>query len=527
MNDFGALAYLEYRQLVNAVKKVGREPGRAVLYAVVAAYFIFMGSLRSSSHFRAFNGTHVGIPEPFATAIFFGVFVLVGIYMFGAAAGRVGAFTSPADARLLIDSQLRERNVIVWLQLRNSWRLVGRLLLGILLYAVIFRTAGTFAGMTFAMIGASAVGISLGVPIVKLQRRFGTWIGYAAATIVALSGAIPLAFLGTALTLRPAHEASAALVRLGLGRTLDDMLRGDWRPIVIEYAIFAAIVLASYLGSVDLYPELYAASQRFIEVRRRASQRGLSGQPKYRSEFGPTRASGREGGILRGAWAVFWKEWIAFRRSSVLQRTFWIGLVVAAAVGVGAGIFARTTQDAFAVSISAGASLGNLLVIFLALGSSVALAADLRKPIWWLNADPVRARLYAWIAATSWRIALTLAAAVVAWGIVGGIWQFAAFGVPLALLVVVLLRGIGLALYAIFPSNFDQRGPVAMVRLLLTYVGLIPPVGIWIALGFVTHSALAGLFGGLVVAAVEVLLLVEFAAFRIARGGAAFAQAEA
>ncbi|MDQ2872577.1 MAG: putative ABC exporter domain-containing protein [Candidatus Eremiobacteraeota bacterium] len=527
MNDYGALAYLEFRQLVNSAKKIVREPGRTILWVLAAGYFVFIGFTRSYG--GRYHGAHSGVSEPFASAIFFAALGFAGIGVFSAAGGRVAAFSSIADARFLIDSRLSERNVILWLQLRSSWRLVGRLLFLIVFYAIIFKGAGTVAGMGLAMVGLSAISTAVGVPIVKLQRRFGAFAGYAAAAAVALVAVLPLLVLGGAMLVPSLQGTSDAIVRSGFGRVTDAMLAGNWRPLAIEYLIFIVLLLAAYVGAKDLYPELYASSERYNELRARMKQRGFTfGQnPKYATSEASTPMHAGESRALPGAWAIFWKEWIGFRRSPGSQRLFWLGLAGAAIVGAAIGIVASKSDDTLGVSLGIGASLGNLLVIFLALGSAVALAGDLRKPIWWLSADPIRARLYAWVAAASWRTTAVLASAFVAWGIASRAPVVIVFGVPIAAIVIVLLRSIGLALYAIFPSSFDQRGPVAMLRMLLTYLSLAPPAAAWIAVGYFSRSTVNGGLCALAVAVLEMLLLVEFAAFRIARVGATFAQGEA
>jgi hypothetical protein len=264
-----------------------------------------------------------------------------------------------------------------------------------------------------------------------------------------------------------------------------------------------------------------------IAWRERTRRRGFSQfQAKYTDRSVHAQSRSRERSILPGAFAIFWKEWLGFRRSPGLQLYFWIGVAVAVLLGGGGGIAAHANGDPEALALGLGTSAGNLLVIFLALGSSVALAADIRKPIWWLSADPIRARLYAWVAAASWRFAAIIALGVVACSIAAKAPMLAIVGVPGSILLVLYLRSIGLALYALFPSNFDQRGPVAMLRVLLTYLLAAPAITAGVIAGILAHGAIAGALGAFAACIVEMVLLAEFAAYRIARGGAAFASAE-
>jgi hypothetical protein len=78
-----------------------------------------------------------------------------------------------------------------------------------------------------------------------------------------------------------------------------------------------------------------------------------------------------------------------------------------------------------------------------------------------------------------------------------------------------------------FPSQIDQKGPVAGLRILLAYL-FIAPAGIAAAIA----GAVASSFGvagaaAAVVAAIECFLLVRFAAGRLRDNGAGIARAEA
>jgi hypothetical protein len=107
-------------------------------------------------------------------------------------------------------------------------------------------------------------------------------------------------------------------------------------------------------------------------------------------------------------------------------------------------------------------------------------------------------------------------------------------GVPAAVALVLYLRAVGLALYSLFPSTIDQRGPLAMVRMLLTYLLAAPPAVVCAAAGFELYRAgmaapqalYAAVAAGIITSLVETLALVAFAAARIAGQGVAFARAE-
>ena len=167
-----------------------------------------------------------------------------------------------------------------------------------------------------------------------------------------------------------------------------------------------------------------------------------------------------------------------------------------------------------------------MLVVFLSFCSTIALAVDLRKPVWWFSSDPLRLRLYVWTLAGGWRIAVPIAVGVLTAAAVVGSLPLLVLAVPAIVMFVTFLRAIGLALYALFPSRLDQRGPVAMLRALLIWLALMPPVFLWLVLVVAAHAAVLGGILALALALLELLLLVELAVARIANNGIAFAQAE-
>lgn len=526
MSDFATLAYLETRQAYNQIRHALRQPARLIMYVLGIAYFIFIGGARfwvvGHQHHRA--GV---VSEPYTSALFFGALLVLSFVLVSAAGGKIGAFSSLADARFLIGSHLRERNVIVWLQLRTSWRLIARLLFLIIFYTVLYSTAGSFLGMALSMTAFIAFSASFAIPTMRLQRRFGNRTGY---ILPIVTGACALAGLGALaigwLLPQQAH-LGAAVVHMGFGRLVHSMLAGAWLPITLLFALTLVMGATAYWGAEDLYPELYRGSSRAIDLVRR----------RRRNPFAFERAGGEAlktvtservsaAGGMRGAWSLFWKDWVVFKRSRGMRTYFLLGAILALLAGIGFGIFVRRMHDPMAASIGLGASVGNLLVIFVAMYSSTSLAADIGKPLWWLNVDALRARLYVQAVATSWRLAFCIALWLFAWAFFIPSALFALAAVPAAACVVVFLRAIGLALYSLFPSAIDQRGPIAMLRVFAIYLLLGPPLIAGILGAVLLHAAAAGVVTGIAFAATEALLLIEFAAYRIARSGIAFAQAE-
>ena len=524
--DFRALGYLEWRQLVNLIRRTLKQPGRLILYVLAGAYFGGILFMRTKT--RVFGGFH-GIAEPFSSAIGFGAIALIFASCLAPAMGRVAAFSSIADARFLIDSKLDERNVLVWLQLRTSWRVMGRFLLLALVYAVVFPSAGTARGMVFSIVGVTALATAFNLPIMRLRRE-----GFSAIATICIVAMIVCAGAGAALVLAPLiapgfASVAVSLQHWGLGRAVAAMLGGDQRMLAVIWLLALAAMTLSYLGSTDLYPELYAASLQSIQHQARRKRNPFAAYSHRAALAEPRGMLENSSGVPRvgGAWTVLWKEWVAFRRRRGAKAMLALSLLAAAIAGSGIGMFAQRTHDEpLALSISLGASLGNVVLIFMALGTSVALSEDLRKPLWWLSAATLRSRLYVWVLAMSWRIMLIAAIASLAWSLAMASVAFGVVATLLAAVLAVFVRTIGLGLYALFPSKLDQRGPVAMLRLFLMYLLLIPAFAGGIAAGVLMRSTVVGLVVAAAVAILEGAFLVEFAALRIAGIGAGVAQAE-
>ena len=109
--------------------------------------------------------------------------------------------------------------------------------------------------------------------------------------------------------------------------------------------------------------------------------------------------------LLRGAAAFVWLDALTWSRrgSPALSG---LTAAVALVVGVGLGLFARGT-DAEAATLTILAVLPNLLIT-LASTAGLRLAADLRRPLFWLGDVTLAERLAAWTYAPLWRDAALL-----------------------------------------------------------------------------------------------------------------------
>lgn len=523
MKDFAALAYLDAHLMLHRIQTAMRQPARAIFYLLFAAWFVVMGFFRSHAPSPIASVT---VSEPYASAIMFAFLALAGTIMYGAASGFVGAFSSTADARFLCGSHLSEMAVVTWLQLRRSATVVIRTAIGVLFYSFILWTGsrGNVTGLIgIAVIGGTLLVTATAVPMLKLRATAGAPFAKTFAAAIVAAGLLPVAILLGSL-LEPALTRWAEpIIRLGAGFATNALFHGNSLAIGALYAAAAATLLLSFLSGRDLYPELYASSMRILEYRTRRRRPTLFSERSYQSA--PARSSVFEG--ARGAWTIAWKEWIAFVRAPGARRMFWVGLIGCTLAGAIFGNVARHSSNPTSTAIGFSIGVANMVIIFITIASSFGLAADLRKPLWWMGPDPIWLRLFAWVLATSWRLSICIGAAALVFALMLGLGGGAAVAIPIAIAIAVYLRSIGLALYALLPAGLDQRGPLAMLRAFLTYLFAVPAIAMTAIFGALTHSLLIAAGAGIICALGEALLLIVFAAARIQGRGATFAQAEA
>ncbi|HET7812799.1 MAG TPA: putative ABC exporter domain-containing protein [Candidatus Baltobacteraceae bacterium] len=524
MQDLNALLFLEWRQAVHRLRSILSSPGRAIFYLLVVAYFIAMAVLRGSRYHA-----QTAIAEPFASAILFAFITLVGVLAYGAASGVAGVFASPADARFLAGSQIDDRLVVFWLQLRRSVSALVRTTLSMLLYVALVAHDARGIGVGLAILGGTLGASAVAVPMLKVRARMGTRIAQACAGAIVAIGVFPLLAVLSG-TFRPS-PVQLGVERLGGGHFVNALFAGDARALAAFWLLSALLVVLAWFTGGDLYPDLYAASSRVFELRKRARSgagTGFTAQRRYRN----IAASGGLTalfGMARGSWAIVWKDWIGFVRMPGQRQTYPFGLAAGAVIGFLIGLYAVHSRSPLETMLVIMPVLFFFAVMWLSMGAAVSLRIDIAKPIWWFGADSLQQRLFAWVCATSWRTALFILVTAIAWAVAMREPLWALYALPCVLALVCYMRATGLAMYAIFPSSIDQRGPMGSVRALLTYLlGAPPLVAIAIVLGLSGGRApvAAIVLVAVAVASAEVYVLIAFAASRISGRGFAIAQAE-
>jgi hypothetical protein len=319
-----------------------------------------------------------------------------------------------------------------------------------------------------------------------------------------VAAAPPGSFLPAALAGRPA--AAAALL-----------------------AVAAAGIAVAALAGGDCYPELWRASLPQFTVRRARRERRSLTEDERRDLRAATlpgvlggRGTARAGRsrVPPGAWTVLWLEWLTTRRRGAWRIALVLG--GALAVGVWAGLAGRSDPGLLAAILGPAC----YFVLVGNAAATVRLAATIGKPLWWLSAAPLRARLAAWTLAGTLRQAVPIVAGVLVAAALAGQPTLAAAGVAAGLALPWLSRAMALLTYTLLPSTIDLRGPGALLRLLANLVLLLPVAAVALPAGLLTGALLPAVLAGAAAAAAEGFALLLAAAARIAGNGVDLARAE-
>ncbi|MEA2666739.1 MAG: hypothetical protein QOI11_3683 [Candidatus Eremiobacteraeota bacterium] len=514
LNDLVALSYADRRAFVNALRGLRRRPWRALIWVFWIAIVALFAWLRTAGP-RPRHET----PELWQIALqdlwVCGFVAAFGLVLALGGGRLAGFFTSRAEALLLVRAPLAPPLVAAYLQARAIATTLARTFARfayVVLVAIPTHVTPLGLVREHALPAAATVAITSAILPRALARGAARAACAAGGLALVLAALLPL--LRDALLSLPAVPAlpsiAARLPNWHPGLVFDAVARGDLAPVggVLLVALLCGAVFAR--AARDAYPELYAFSLAHLELRARTAARRTRGGDAPQAKR--TRAvSGSS--VLRGAAAFVWLDALTWSRriSPALS-----GLIaaVALAVGVGLGLFARGT-DAEAATLTILTVLPNLLIT-LASTAGLRLAADLRRPLFWLGEVTLAERLAAWAYAPLWRDALFFGLAALGFGVLSGDAARALTLLVVALALVVLTRAAGVAVFALLPNALDQRGPAVFIRLALAYALVVPAAGGAVLAGFLARSLLAGAGAGLVLAVAEGSALIGFAAWRLA-----------
>lgn len=506
-----ALAYLEARHAWHSVLQLRRSPLRIAIW-IPYLLFITLALARRIAHPGAMGGITIG--TTYATVTAGGLLALVGATVLASAGGKITTFRTPAEALLLANAGIPSLGIAMWLQLRKvatSWRLLASFGYVLVVFGPSARSGlGTLALLaTSVLYFAFVTGLEL--PVFLLSRKRPVEIALRVLGALCLATGIAFALSGM---LGPSVSAQVArVVPLDAGAALRAVAAGSPLAIAIPIAALAAFAATVFALADDALPELYAAS-----LRRAASLRGrraLARDAGETSRVKSVRAIATDR-VPRGAGALLWKEWVAFRRREkalawyVALCAFWFACGALAAI-----VSVRAGDATPIVSLATFLALG--IVLFAPTSATLGLENDLEKPMFWLSVAPLRARLFAWSFARAWRGSLAICLVPLGMGAFDGRPLSGAAGAIATVCGFWSLQGLGIALYALFPDPLDARGPLFLVRAFASFVYVVPAglaAAALLAVG--TAVDLASIAFAATIA-VEGWIVIELAAIRIER----------
>src|SRR5919201_319976 len=493
----GALVYVDSHIFFTRLRQILREPRRWILW------LIFIGWAAAAIPARL-NGVRrtprveLPVQSLLSDAALFipGIALLVvGMLILAARQRAPASFRSPADARFICGSALPPRLTVAWLEFRRvriaGWRLPIYVLFWVLILPSVFGFPVEGAALgAMGIVLIVGLGLVLQLPVFVWQRRAGGFLpGIAGWALVGLGSA---SLLGAALEVAGEPEGIAFpgwLTSLPPGIWVVSGFAGDaWAMVPLALVFAVAFLLGSQVAT-DAYPELWESSVRSMTLRRLVRRRG---------------------GL------------VTWRMPGALRLPV---STMVAAVLAGAGLaalssrFPRGTGAALTITVVEVIVLVNLV-------SAFTMAADLRKPLWWLSAASLEERLLVLTLARTLRLFIPFATGIAAAAIVARSWMLLGVGLLVAFGILWDLRGMSVATYALLPSPADMRGPGALLRV-IAFVALLTPVVVAFALvGALTRAIPLALLVASLVAVAEGWLLVRFGSHQLAGNGYAYAQAE-
>lgn len=505
MNGLRALFYADARSLVNDVRRALRSPGRLALWLVYAAAIaLFVASRGQSGRFAAARSADLVRADYFMSA-------LLATLAFALAGGRgaIGIFRSRAEARFIIGSPVPAPLALAYLQAREALAQGRRLLFALVYFLFAFgpRSIGPLGMVADAVFVAATV--CTAAAIVVPRRLLPPAAGIACAVV-----GTPLVLLALLPSIRdtvagapmPVPFASRILAAIPAWHPGSVLLAPHPIWLIAVLAVAGAAVAVLACAGRDAYPELYALSVvRIDQLARRRLRRTAAAGPAIAQRSAVRTLPAPAGVLIFG-----WKSAIEFgrrRRPAVIGG----GAVLAAAGGF---VLARLTaaDDGTPFVLLVGGFSNVLLVV--GVGALNEIGREIRRPLFWLASTPLFERLCALALARIWPTVAAVELAAAGFALGGGTpgkTLILALGLPA---LVVLVAAVGFAAFALFPSSADSRGPVAVLRLVLSGAALLPPLVVFAAVAAFIDPAL-GLGTSIVLAAIEAGGLIGIAAWRL------------
>jgi hypothetical protein len=517
VNGLIALSYGDRHALVNALRSLRTRPGRLAmwgLYAVAILAFAF---------FKTTPRAHptAGPPPFFVLAVndlwVCGFGLAFGVVLATGTSRWLGVFSSRAEALLLTRAEMAPLVVAAYLQMRAVAIALAQGFARFAYFIVFGIPSGTTVWallaqlLFFAAAGAAIASVALPRALARGASRIAM---IAAGSTIAAAAALPLALDGLRVLRLP---ETASLLRhapaVHPGAVMSALAAGDLRAVLVPLAVALVATAAFALAARDAYPELYTISLANLEWRMRVRTRRTANSDDAAAEPDAKTVRSATGTRLHGALALVWADALMFARNVSPVVT---GIVALLAL-VGGAAFATLARHDPELTFGILTGAGPGLAIAVASTTGVRLAPALRMPLFWLGDVPLAARLAAWAAGALWRDAVLVALVAIGYAAVARDARAPLLVFIGATGLLALTRAVGLAVFALFPNRLDQRGPAMIVRAILSFALVAPPV----VAGAVATAAfgvplVVGVLAGTGVAIAEAAALVLFAAWRLA-----------
>jgi hypothetical protein len=508
-----ALAYADWRALVNDVRRGVRSPGRITIWL---GYLAFLGFFFWSRAAARGPGSDFGRAADVARADYFICALLATLVLSMASGlGAVGIFRSRAEARFIIGSPVPAPLAIAYLQAREALARGLRLLFSFIYFIILFgpRQVGLVAVAVDVILGFAIVSAAAAVAVPR--RLLPRPAGIACALVC-----LPLAVLALAPAVRDAVEhAPLPLPQPLAGRIL--AIVPAWHPghILLEpRPLWLIPVLAIAAGAIaflasagrDAYPELYALSMARIDRLDRLRQRPGETVVARAALRGSRNAVPAPSGVL----VFVWRSVVEFGRRT--KREYVVGgAVLCCIAGFVAARIEKADGEAFFATL-AGVVVNVIVFIgIIGITATNTIAGEIRRPLFWLAQAPLFERLCALALARIWSTIVTLELGALSFALGGGSALGTIFFALALPVLVALLAAVGFATFALFPGPVDLRGPVTVLRLALSTVLLIPPFVLAVLVDWLFDAALLGLVLAALLAIVEAGALIGIAAWRL------------
>ncbi len=513
-----ALLYLEWHYVRNQVLAIVRSPWRVGLWLPYTLFIGYLFTMRVIGGHRGASGsTLLGVyPATGIGGIYLG---MLGVSIALAASGRIAGFRSRAEAVLLANAGISPIAMALWLQGRrlslSSGRYLGTLAYVFLVFSPSHVGVAAAARALFATVLAIAVPLGAELPIFLFARGARKYALRVGGFVLAAVG------FGFAAAGFLARDAIAPFVRatgIDPGRLTNAVLAGQPATIAALLAVLGLSALAIRRLGNDALPELYAMSQ--APIRTLGSGRRARSESAVAPGADTTRTiRSSDARVPRGALALVWKDWVAFKRRPGVPMLWLAGAAFWLVCGIAVGTLYARYHDLSLVLTLAGASA---ILVFVGTPSAAALdlANDLGKPLFWLSHAPLRARIAAWTFARTWRGATAIVLAPLAASVVLHATSFAIAAYPIVFATMFALQSLGLGLYAFFPNPLDTRGPMVFVRLMATAAFAVPAILIAVVVAALSGNDLLAFVACAATLALEGWIVIELASLYFRDHGA-------